>query len=242
MKELKEADLYEPIKSFFIENGYTVNGEVKSIDMVISKDDQVIAIELKPTFNLKLILQAVDRQKMLESVYVAIFKPKVINRRYKEIVHLIKRLELGLITVNVLKSGTRVVIEHHPLKLNRKTNNRKKKAIIKEINNRTGVVDNIGGTTKVKQITAYREASIAVAVAMSRYDYVSPKDIKSITHLDKTGTILYQNHYGWFDRVGQGKYELTPKGHAALISYEKISNYFIDQYEKERETNENKQN
>lgn len=233
LNDLKESDLYEPIKAFFIENGYRVNGEVKSIDMVVNKDDELIAVELKTTFNLKLILQAVDRQKMIESVYVAIFKPKTINRRYKEVVHLIKRLELGLITVNMLKSGTRVVIEHHPLGVNRKTNHKKRKLIIKEIKNRSGVVDNVGGTTGIKQVTVYRESSIAIAVAMSNYEHASPKTIKTITKLNNTGQILYQNHYGWFDRIGQGKYSLTSKGFKAIQVYGTISNYFIQKYKDE---------
>jgi len=239
-KYLKECDLYEPIKAFFIENGYDVYGEVKNIDMVASKDDEVIAIELKPTFNLKLILQAVDRQKMIDSVYVAIFKPKTINKRFKEVVHLIKRLELGLITVNVLKSGTRVVIEHHPLEFNRHKNHRKKKAIIKEISNRTGVLDNVGGTTKLKQVTAYRENSLAIAVALNTFDFASPKMIKAITHIDKTGQILYQNHYGWFERIGQGQYKLSVNGSKGIEEFQTISDYFIKQYEQERKQNETK--
>lgn len=236
--ELKESDLYEPIKAFFIENGYSVNGEVKNIDMVVSKENEFIAIELKPTFNLKLILQAIDRQKMIDSVYVAIFKPKSINKRYKEIVHLIKRLELGLITVSILKSGTRVVVEQHPLEFNRKKNHKKKKAIIKEVNNRTGIMDNIGGTTKVKQVTSYREDSLAVATALKEFEEASPKDIKEITRIGKTGQILYKNYYGWFERIGQGSYKLSVKGHQGIESFKTISNYFKHKYEEERKTDE----
>ncbi len=239
MSELKECDLYEPIKAFFIEQGYKVSGEVKNIDVVIHKDDDVIAIELKPTFNLKLILQAVDRQKFFDTVYVAIFKPKSINKRYKEVVHLTKRLEIGLITVNMLKSGTRVTIEHHPLEFNRRKNSRKKKAIIKEIENRSGIIDNVGGTTGIKRMTAYREASIAAAVALNMLGDSSPMAIKTLTDEQKSGQIMYQNHYGWFDRIGQGVYSLTNKGKDAIIEYKDISDYFKTMYE-ERIINENK--
>lgn len=239
MTVLKESDLYEPIKAFFIENGYKVAGEVKDIDMVASKDDDVIAIELKPTFNLKLVLQAVDRQKMFASVYVAIFKPKKINRRYKEIVHLLKRLEVGLISVNQLRSGVRVTIEHHPLEYNRQVNHRRKKAVIREIKNRSGIVDNLGGTTKIKRVTAYREQSIAIAVALNMLGDSSPKSVKTLTEIDKTGSILYQNHYGWFDRIAQGVYCITSKGRAAIEEYKEISDYFINQYE-ERKNHETK--
>lgn len=237
MAVLKECDLYEPIKAFFIENGYKVAGEVKDIDMVATKDDDLIAIELKATFNLKLILQAIDRQKMFDTVYVAIFKPNKVNKRYKEIVHLLKRLEVGLITVSLLKSGTRVTIEHHPLTYNRKVNHRRKKSVIREIDNRSGIVDNLGGTSKVKRITAYRETSIAIAVALDILGDSSPKRLKTLTEIDKTGNVLYQNHYGWFDRIGQGLYGLTSKGRQAIDDYKEISDYFIKTYQ-ERTSNE----
>ncbi|WP_240841203.1 DUF2161 family putative PD-(D/E)XK-type phosphodiesterase [Acidaminobacter sp. JC074] len=240
MKDLKESDLYHPIKKYFESCGYKVHGEVKDIDMVIKKDDESIAIELKPTFNLKLILQAVDRQKTFDSVYVAIFKPKQINKRYKEVVHLIKRLELGLITVSVLKSGMRVTIENHPLAYNRKKNHKKKRAIISEIDRRTGIVENIGGTTGIKRMTAYREETIAVAVALSKYQEASPKQVKLFTDNKKTGQILYSNHYGWFDRIGQGKYRLTAKGFEALETYKEVADYFRNSYS-ERTVNEVKQ-
>ena len=237
MAVLKECDLYKPIKAFFIENGYDVAGEVKDIDMVATKEDDVIAIELKPTFNLKLILQAVDRQKMFDTVYVAIFKPQKVNKRYKEIIHLLKRLELGLITVSVLKSGNRVNVEHHPLEYNRKVNHRRKNAVIREIDNRSGIIDNVGGTTKVKRVTAYRECSLAIAVALDILGDASPKKIKNLTEIDKTGRVLYQNHYGWFDRIGQGLYGLTSKGRLAIDEYKEISDYFIKTYQ-ERTSNE----
>lgn len=238
MTVLKECDLYEPIKAFFIENGYIVSGEVKHIDMVVTKDDESIAIELKPSFNLKLILQAVDRQKVFDSVYVAIFKPKTVNKRYREIVHLTKRLEIGLITVSVLKTKSRVQIEHHPLEYNRKKNHRRKRAIISEIQRRTGIIDNQGGTTRVKRMTAYREECLAVATALHILGDASPKDVRSLVDIKKSGQILYSNHYGWFDRIGQGLYKMTNKGEDALIEYKEVSDYFMTLI-KERTIDEN---
>lgn len=128
---MKEAELYLPIKAFFIENGYDVAGEVKNVDMVVYKDDEQIAIELKTAFNLKLLFQAVERQKYFESVYIAIPKPKY-NKRYKEMIHILKRLEIGLITVNFLKSRTDVCIEHHPILLERKRITEKPKQLLQK--------------------------------------------------------------------------------------------------------------
>jgi len=237
---MKESELYLPIKAFFIENGYKVNGEVGDIDMVVTKDDP-IAIELKPTFNLKLILQAVDRQKMFDSVYVAIFRPAKLNKRYKEMIHLLKRLELGLISVDILKSGTRVVIEHHPIALERKKNHKKKRAIINEIANRTGIIDNIGGTTKMKRVTAYREQAIGVLYVLSQYENASPKEIKDILDHDKVGSILYSNFYQWFERVDKGSYRVSSKGIEALELYEPIVTYYKNKLSLERDHNETDQ-
>jgi hypothetical protein len=65
----------------------------------------------------------------------------------------------------------------------------------------------------------------------------SPKTIKAVTGEIKSGQIMYQNHYGWFDRIGQGLYSLTNKGKDAIIEYKEIADYFKTKYE-ERNINE----
>ena len=227
----KEADLYLPIKNYFLSQGYEVYGEVKDIDMVLKKDEDIFGIELKTTFNLKLILQAVERQKYMNAVYVAIEKPTY-NKRYKEIVHLLKRLEIGLITVDFLKTKVSVTIEHHPILFSRKTYTKKKQMILKEVNNRLGIEDNIGGTTKVKRLTSYKEDALLIAYVMTTYNLNKPKDIKSICGLEKTGQILYNNYYKWFIRTDKGMYDVTLDGHTALKTYEKTVCHF-DQLIKE---------
>ena len=34
--------------------------------------------------------------------------------------------------------------------------------------------------------------------------------------VERAGTILRDNHYGWFERVERGHYRLTPRGEAEL--------------------------
>lgn len=229
---MKEADLYYPIKDFFIKAGYEVYGEVKDVDMIIEKEGALFGIELKCAFNLKLILQAVDRQKYLDSVYVAIERPKY-NKRYKEMVHLLKRLEIGLITVEFLKTKTNVVIEHHPILLQRKRNSRKNQVIKREVSNRTNLIDNIGGTRGVKRMTAYRENALLIAYVMDKYDLNVPKDIKAYTKLSKTGQILYQNYYKWFERQGKGFYALSLEGRNALKAHHELLDHFEGLLDKE---------
>ena len=58
-----ETTLYLPIKRFLEEAGYSVKGEVGGCDILALSDDEpplVVICELKLTFNLELVLQAVD--------------------------------------------------------------------------------------------------------------------------------------------------------------------------------------
>ncbi len=59
-----ETALYLPVKRFLENLGFTVKGEVGGCDLVaLSAGDPPIVVigELKLTFNLELVLQAVDR-------------------------------------------------------------------------------------------------------------------------------------------------------------------------------------
>lgn len=88
--------------------------------------------------------------------------------------------------------------------------------ITREVSNRTNVIDNVGGTRGVKRMTAYRENALLIAYIMDHYDLHVPKDIKNYTKLSKTGQILYQNHYKWFERQKKGYYALSPEGQMPL--------------------------
>lgn len=69
--KLKENDLYLPIKGFLNNLGYEVKGEIKECDIVAKKDDLLIVIELKLNLNITLLLQAVERFTLADSVYIA---------------------------------------------------------------------------------------------------------------------------------------------------------------------------
>ncbi|WP_242851373.1 hypothetical protein [Clostridium sp. DMHC 10] len=114
-EKILEEDLYKPIHDFFEKQGYTVRAEVKDCDVTAIKDDFLIIVELKKNLTVELLSQAVKRQKISELVYVAVPKPKrmKVDSKWKDICHLIRRLELGLIFVNFKSSKTfvEVVIE-----------------------------------------------------------------------------------------------------------------------------------
>ena len=76
MADFKETDLYEPIRAFLEEEGYQVQAEVKDCDIAAVKDGQLVIVELKKSFNLKLVYQGLERQSLTEQVFVAIPRPK----------------------------------------------------------------------------------------------------------------------------------------------------------------------
>ena len=96
-KKLKETDLYDPVRKHLEHLGFTVNGEVLHCDVTAIKDDLLVVVELKKNLNLEVILQAVQRQKAADLVYIAVFKKgrELLTKRWKNICHLLRRLELG---------------------------------------------------------------------------------------------------------------------------------------------------
>ena len=76
MADFKETDLYEPIRAFLEEEGYQVQAEVKHCDIAAVKDGQLVIVELKKAFSLKLVYQGLERQSLTDQVFVAIPRPK----------------------------------------------------------------------------------------------------------------------------------------------------------------------
>jgi hypothetical protein len=238
MKEKKkeilyEEDLYEPIRDYLTEAGYTVKGEVKHLDVMAVKDDELLIVEMKKTLNLDVILQASIRQRLTDRVYIAVPKKgKVLfTKRWKDICYLLRRLELGLFLVSF--KGDRAFVEETitPQPFNRsistKKSNKKRASVLNEFSKRHGDY-NIGGCTGKKLVTAYREQAIYIGALLSKYGSLSPKDLKKLgTDKDKTSNILQDNHYGWFDRVSRGVYTLTDKGKLELKEYHDLVDFYL---------------
>jgi hypothetical protein len=102
---MAETDLYEPIKRFLEAQGYEVKGEVGPCDIVALRGEEgPVVVELKEQLSLALILQAVDRLKVSEAVYIAFRVGKrhsaTWRSRKKPVVSLLRSLGLGLLTVS----------------------------------------------------------------------------------------------------------------------------------------------
>ena len=207
---MKESDMYLPIKLFFEDLGYTVKAEVKDADVSAIKDGELVIIEMKMIFSLKLLFQATQRQKITDDVYVAIPKPtyKVYkSKAFKEKIYILKRLHLGLLLV-----GDTVKVELDPapfnLKISQARSKKKKTLHLKEFSNRQGNF-NTGGVTGTKIMTHYREQALLMTGLITNGD-IRIKDLKP--NAPKAGSILQKNFYGWFERKSRGIYTLTEAG------------------------------
>ncbi|MFB9278971.1 DUF2161 domain-containing phosphodiesterase [Cohnella cellulosilytica] len=101
--------------------------------------------------------------------------------------------------------------------------------LLKEFNARSGDY-NVGGSTKRKLVTAYRERAIQCALALICHGPSAPRQIRDWTNCPNAGAMLRENYYGWFRRISKGVYELTPTGEAALREYEHVVRVWARQY------------
>lgn len=218
-----EKDLFEPIKLFFEEQGYICDGEVNDIDLYMEKDGESVAVELKQTFDFKALQQAALRQKITDSVYIGIFKPKdLFTRSFKDKIYLLKRLGIGLIVVSKKTKNVDIICEPvvSELAVFKSRNKNKKSALSKEFNKRKAK-NNVGGVHATKLITSYREDALLVLDAMMEYSgEASTRDIRKVSGIEKTTSILHDNHYGWFENVSRGIYKVTKAGYDALVEFE----------------------
>jgi hypothetical protein len=239
-EKIQETELYQPIHDYFVKLGFEVHAEVNGCDLAASKDGELIIIELKLNLNLDLLIQAVKRQRLTEYVYIAIPRPNysMFSRKWKDLCFLVRRLELGLITVSLKGENPLVDIILNPSPFNREKSMRaakkKTKSIIAEIQGRHGNY-NVGGSTGKKIMTAYKENVIHIACCLKKYGQLSPKKLRELGTGKKTLSILNNNFYGWFERVERGVYKLGNKGKAALNDFPELAAYYEGILSKEDE-------
>jgi hypothetical protein len=209
-----ETALYLPVKRFLERLGFTVKGEVGGCDLVgLSGDDPPVVVigELKLTFNLELVLQAVDRAGACDEVWLAAKmsargKGRESDARYR---NLCRRLGFGMLAVT--DSGEVEVIVR-PVTTAPRRDPKKRSRLVAEHNKRKGD-PTLGGSTRSPIMTAYRQQALACASAMA----LAPRKIRELKpDFPQAANILRDNFYGWFERVERGVYGLTDAGRAAL--------------------------
>jgi hypothetical protein len=241
-RKILESDLYKPIQKHFTKEGYKVNGEVNDCDMTAVKGEDLIIVELKLNLTVDLLIQATKRQRLTDLVYIAIPRPKNMrSRRWKDICHLVRRLELGLITVSVANKVPKLQFIQHPepfdLIKSKKSSSKKRNALLAEIEGRSADY-NIGGSNKTKIMTAYKESCIMIACYLDQYGPMAPRDLIKMGTGNKTQSILSKNFYRWFERIERGVYKISDKGKKDLQGFPELKNHYFNEFTKNEHSKE----
>lgn len=217
--KIKETDLYLPIKSLLQEQGYEVKGEVGAADIVACRsDEEPLIVELKATFSLALFHQAIERQSITDTVYVAVPRGagKAFLKSLKNNVALCRRLGIGLITVRLKDGFSEIHLDPSPYKP--RQSKLKKARLLKEFAKRVGD-PNLGGTGGKKLMTAYRQDALRCLKALKQNGPTKAALIAKATQVERARNIMAADHYGWFEKVEKGIYDITPVGKAAFKEY-----------------------
>ena len=216
----REEALFEPVRDYLVAQGYTVRAEVDHCDITASQGEDLIVIELKRQVSLDLLIQATDRQRITESVYVAVPGPLRMDRksRWRGIRRVLRSLELGLIVVSLAEKPASIEVVFHPLPYQRRKVKQRRRAVIREMAGRSAN-HNRGGTPGRKLITAYRENAIQIGCALQLHGPLAPRQLRAMGTGEKTLRILADNHYGWFERIARGLYGITATGRGELKAY-----------------------
>ena len=209
-----ETNLYQPIKNFLHQLGFEAKGEVCGCDVVALNNGEPVALiicELKLSFSLELILQAVDRSTACDEIWIAVQAKK--NGRGKEsdprAKKLCRYLGFGLLRVHPSNS-VEVIVKPKPWKPRRDTKLRSR--ILEEYNKRQGD-PSVGGSTRKPIMTAYRQQAILCARTIDQ-------GVTKLSELKKTvpdaAKILQRNVYGWFNRRERGNYVLSDSDKLAI--------------------------
>jgi len=151
---------------------------------------------------------------------------------------MLKRLQLGLIVVSLKEESSYAEVVFEPKAFDmikvKKQSNKKKQELIKEFDARYGDF-NTGGSTRKKLMTAYREMAIHIACCLIKYGFLSPKALRQLgTDEKKTTTILNKNHYGWFENISRGLYDINDKGRQEAAEYTELYNYYMSLIDKNK--------
>lgn len=212
-----ETTLYRPVKKFLEGLGFVVKGEIVHCDVVGLKAGLppiVVIVELKLSFNLELVLQAVDRAAAGDEIWIAarISKRGGGREADKRFRNLCRRLGFGMLGVGA-DGGAHVLLS--PAAPEPRRDKARRSALVEEHNRRVG--DPVaGGGARAPIMTAYRQRALACAAVLSQGP-AAPKALKAVA--PDAATILRGNVYEWFCRVERGVYALTDAGRAALARW-----------------------
>lgn len=221
---MRETELYPPIKSYLEGQGYEVKAEITDCDLVaIRGEEPPIIVELKLNLSLTLLLQGIDRQAITDAVYLAV--PRGKGKRWlgqvKDVIRLCRRLGLGLISVRLDAEPQLVEVHVDPGPYKPRQNKRRETMLLREFARRVGD-PNKGGQVGRPIVTAYRQDALRLVKALKLGGPTKPALLARDHGIKKAGVILLVDHYGWFQRVSRGVYDLSPNGEAALETFQDV--------------------
>ncbi|MCP5038479.1 MAG: hypothetical protein GY945_12875 [Rhodobacteraceae bacterium] len=214
---MQETELYPPVKAWLEALGFEVKAEVGAADVVACRDGaEPVIVELKTGFSLTLLQQAVARQAIPDTVYVAVprWKGRAGWRAFKGNIGLCKRLGLGVLSVR-LKDGF-VQVHNDPAPFRPRKSKARKAALLSEFARREG--DPNTGGTRGKLVTAYRQDAEKLAAYLGQHGQTKGAVVAKATGVARATGMMRDNHYGWFERAGRGVYGLSEVGHVAVLA------------------------
>jgi len=213
---MSETSLYPAVKRFLEAAGFCVKGEVNGCDAVAVHEGETLRlaiVEMKLGFNLDLLLQAMDRLRMADEVWLAVPATRRGRDRDPRVHRLCRAIGIGLLAVSVGRNRVEVLAEPGPYRP--RQDFRRRARLLSEHARRSGD-PSPGGSARQPIMTAYRQQALACAEAL-RSGAGRPRDLRAIA--PDAGSILLRNVYGWFERTERGVYRLTGLGEAALLRW-----------------------
>lgn len=213
---MPETALYPTVKRFLESAGFRVKGEVCGCDVVAINDDEPLrltVVEMKSGFSLELLLQAVDRVRVADEVWLAVPATRRGRDRDRRVHRLCRLIGFGLMAIDLASDRVEVLAEPGPYRPRADTSRRRR--LLSEHARRIGD-PSPGGSSRKPVMTAYRQRALACA-ALLLVGPRRPRDLRLAA--PDSGAILRRNVYGWFERAERGVYRLTSLGETAIAHW-----------------------
>lgn len=212
----RETALYAAVKNFLEALGFDAKGEICGCDIVAIRTPAqpiLVIVEMKLSFTLELVLQAVDRLPIADEVWLAVRASTRGRDRDGRVRKLCRLLGFGLLRVAPASGQVEVLAEPAPYRP--RLNEKRRSRLLEEHQRRLGDPA-CGGSTRQPIMTAYRQRALACATALQS----GPRPVRALRAVaDDASAIVQRNVYGWFERERRGIYRLSPTGHAATARW-----------------------
>lgn len=204
---MRETELYAPVKTWLEARGFEVKAEIGECDVMACRpDEDPVIVELKTGFSLTLFHQGIDRLKVTDAVYLAVPKGagRAWHRSWRDNLALCRRLGLGLLTVR-LKDGL-VEVHADPGPYAPRKQSRRKGALLRTFARLEG--DPNTGGQRGARVTAYRQDAERIRNYLAKHGPSKGADVAKETGVSQATRMMRDNHYGWFEPVERGVYQL----------------------------------